>query len=609
MEKTIAQIRESLKKVKAPVKDIFFLDMEAAYSEAVKQNEIIGVDGKSRLQYCYYDGLLTDITLTNFINISSDNFVEAFSHNHLPIPQLIAISQDGEVIFNDMPVDIIDEIEQYRAQRNVSQYIHQDTYFVDPLLALNVAKQRNRVYCGHPTIDGLQVCYYRGELPDCDIENLFHVELEMFQDFFTVSRLRLPEFIDMPNELEDELKQAVKEDVAQLIKAVQSQRYSLTRQLAIHASNLKPFADMTRPLRVLFATSRLTTVMQYASLNVAKVFEKKGYEILFYIDDETMGYNPVDYMSQYIEFNPDIVFTINHVNHVSNFNDRFLNDDVVNIIWWQDPMPLIKKHQPIAWRDKDYNFSISPVLDDHLKQCGANEIIRQQFVIDDEVFNTDGAGEREDKVVFVGSSYGLSVKLDDVEQQNIIAQLLDILKSSGRCGQDEIQHLAETSKLSYDFIFWSIWHYVIRDYSVRWLCENTAIPVEIYGRYWDNDPVVKNYYKGELAHGADVAAVYKKAKYALVSHPFEINSQRLAEVAACGCIPIVYDCRDIAEKPHWDDYCLFFKNQDDLNKILASRAVPKKSPNIIAESFTYQHAVESFIKHAGIANILSGLGA
>jgi len=72
-----------------------------------------------------------------------------------------------------MPADVIDEIKQYRSKYRVVESIHFDTYFVDPLLALNVAKQKNRVYCEHPTIDGLQLCYYRGELPEHGIKTWF----------------------------------------------------------------------------------------------------------------------------------------------------------------------------------------------------------------------------------------------------------------------------------------------------------------------------------------------------------------------------------------------------------------------------------------------------
>jgi hypothetical protein len=632
------------------VKDIFFLNIEDAYSEAVKQNKIAddkaagspicmaqppdrvrGMDalhdkGGERLQYCYYDGPLTDIVLNNFIQVPVDSFVEFFSHNHLPIPQIIAISQDGVVHFNEMPVDVIEEINIKRRERDdiinevknqlsdkkLSDFLDRDVYFVDPLLALNEAKQKNRVYCGHPTIDGLQVCYYRGELPLHGIENLVHVELTDLVDFFIVSRLRLPEKLEMPNDLEEELKAAVQEDFANALDAIQKKRQAVTLQLAQKAKALKPVVVEGEPIRVFIPGNRLTTVMQYSSQGVAEAFEKRGCQVLFYIEANAMETsNVVDLLNRYIDFNPHVTFHVNHLNNV------FLHDDVINIIWWQDLMPQIKNHQLLNWRKNDFNFSISPIFDPHLEQCGAETVERQHFVIDEDIFYSDDEQLRQQKIIFVGSSYLPVVNLASDQQQQVIAELVEILNRGGCFDEQTVASIAARSPFSYEFVFWRLLHYVIRDYSVKWLCQNSTLPVEIYGRYWDQDPLVAPFYRGELQHGVEVADAYRSAAYAIVSHPFEINSQRLVEVAACGCIPVVYDCRDIAEKPHWDDFCLFFKTAEDLKNIIArdgvyagnlpgagsaieNRSLPAKSPLLPAQNFTYKAAVDHFIEQSAI---------
>lgn len=609
------------------VGDLFFLNIEAAYAEALKMNPIIDDQGHSRLQYCYYDGPLTDITLENFIRISTNDFVGEFAKNKLPIPTVIVIGEGAELQKSPLPADIIEEIVKLRESDvvlearklqhhlsslpfeldeayaeledvNLGKYHWRDSYYIDPLLALNIAKQKNRVYCGHPTIDGLQICYYMGELPEHNIPNLIHLELADFLDFFTFGLYRLPEYLDMPVELEAELKSVVEADVAYLVSQVKHIRRQLTHQLIGNGKALKPVFVKDRPLRIFIPTSRLTTVVQYSSYYIAQEFKRQGYEVLFYIEEnDMMGFNSVDYMARYIDFNPHIIFNINKP------NNSFLHDDVINIVWWQDPMPVIVKHEDLNCRANDFNFSVSPVLDEHLEKCAVSNIIRQHFVIDESVFNNNNLPERADKVVFVGSSYGLAVDAQQLEQQKIISKLLEDLTGSRSISYAKIRELAHEFEVNYEFVFWKIWHYVVRDYSVKWLCRTANIPVEIYGRYWDNDPEVKQYYHGELAHGADVANIYKSAKYAVVSHPFEINSQRLVEVAACGCIPVVYDCRDIAEQPHWDDYCLFFKNQEDLRRIFATGATPKLNPKMLAENFTCKHAVDNFVNHSGIKEL------
>ncbi|MGZ4953910.1 MAG: glycosyltransferase family protein, partial [Methylobacter sp.] len=581
------------------VKDIFFLNIEDAYSEALKQNKIVDQQGE-RLQYCYYDGLLTDIVLDNFIQVPADDFVKFFSHNRLPIPQVIAISQDGVVHFNEMPADVIDEIKQYRSKYRVVESIHFDTYFVDPLLALNVAKQKNRVYCEHPTIDGLQLCYYRGELPEHGIKNLVHVELHDFVDFFILSKLRLPEMVEIPGELEEELKLSVREDMAKARDDIIKKRTALIQQLTQKAKAQKPVVVDGEPMRIAILSSRLTTVMQYCSRGVAKAFEKRGWQVLFHIEANDMEINNhIDRLSKFIDFNPHAVFCVNAL-----FN-TFFHDDVINIIWWQDPMPQIESQELLNWRQNDFNFSVSPIFDQYLKQCGAETVERQHFVVDEDLFYVDTQQQRQQNIVFVGTSYRSKVDYDDAQQQQAIAELAAILNRGGCFDQQTVTSIADRSSLTYEFVFWKLLFYVIRDYSVKWLCQNSTLPVEIYGRYWDQDPVVTPFFRGELPHGVEVAKVYRLATYAIVSHAFEINSQRLAEVAACGCIPVVYDCRDVAEPPHWDEYCLFFKTEEDLKNIINNRLMPSKSPILLAQHFTYDAAVDYFIEKSAIKTLIT----
>lgn len=597
------------------IKDIYFLNIEDAYAQAAKQQLIVDDQCRERLQYCYYDGPLTDITLENFIQVDQDRFVEFFSHNHLPLPQLLGLSQADQVIYNDMPADILAEIQQQRAGYKISEYIHFDSYFVDPLKALNVAKQHNRIACGHPTIDGLQICYYRGELPEHSIANLVHLELHEFEAFFIRSRLRIPENLDVPEELEDEVKAAVREDINQLIGEVKRRRNALSQQLLVKAKAMQPGTLSGPKPRLFVPSSRLTTVMQYSSQGMAKAFAALGWEVLFYIECNDMeGSNMIDMLEKYISFAPHACF------YVNSLNTGFMHDDVVNMVWWQDLMPQLKRRQPLNWRSNDFNFSISPLFDDYLRDCQAPAIERLHFVIDEQVFHNCTTTHRDDKIVFVGSSYLRVTNVDSPQQQQAIEQLLAVMRKGGCFDQQTVAAIAENTGLDDEFVFWKLLHFVIRDHAVKWLCaaqgcasvaggrmpEATAeseLPVDVYGRYWNEAQDVAPFFRGELAHGEEVAAVYRSARYALVCHPFEINSQRLAEVAACGCIPVVYDCRDVAEGPYWEDYCLFFKTAADLKHILQQRLQPKLPPEGLAEGFTYRAAAQKVIEHCNLGQL------
>ena len=117
--------------------------------------------------------------------------------------------------------------------------------------------------------------------------------------------------------------------------------------------------------------------------------------------------------------------------------------------------------------------------------------------------------------------------------------------------------------------------------------------MEVYGPGWEDNDSVKPFYKGITSHGKELADIYRAARYALVVHPFELNSQRLAEVSACGTIPIVYDCRHSSVQPHWENDLLFYSSIEGLKDILESGGgspVPQ-----IAEYYSYENFARRII--------------
>lgn len=158
----------------------------------------------------------------------------------------------------------------------------------------------------------------------------------------------------------------------------------------------------------------------------------------------------------------------------------------------------------------------------------------------------------------------------------------------------QLDRFAKDSVFSQKEILFFLWAYVVRDMSVRWLCLLSAeIEVEVYGRYWEHDDMVRPFFKGALPHGAAVATLYNETTYALVPHMFDLQSQRLIEAAACGAIPIVYDCRYRAEKPHWDDHCLWYRRQEELQDCLTKRTL--KPPRHLCQGRTFTDFAQRII--------------
>ncbi|MEO5341409.1 MAG: tetratricopeptide repeat protein [Magnetococcus sp. MYC-9] len=456
------------------------------------------------------------------------------------------------------------------------------TFFLDRHNALATARQALRV----PetiAVSGLQICYYltapgateeKSERP----ANAIPVPLEPhgFEAFFLTSRLSAPTRIDFDPAKADE-RQLAQYIVTHLYNA-RLARLQAIQQWSAQCRQTPPHGIPGQPWRVYVATSRKTTVMQYNARDLAQGFRQQECEVLFVVESDDResldGYHRV---REQAAFNPHIVVNINHLN-----NDH-LHPEVFNITWWQDRMEALTAGRPLPWRERDLIYAIDQKLDPFLYRCAAPQVVRQGFCYDDALFRNHGQVRRE-KVVVVASSYR------NLPSHPQTATLLAILQERFATGEpltdEELDRLAATHAYPREELFWHLWHYVVRDQSVRWLCGLAEqIEVEVYGRYWEGDAVVRPFFKGEVPHGAAVAAIYNEARYALVPHPFDLQSQRLMEVAACGAIPIVYDCRHRAEPPHWDDHCLWFRTEAELRACVTR--TPPQPPHALCQGRSY----------------------
>ena len=575
------------------IEDTYFLDREMALQTALQKNQVLLVNGKQCTQVCYYDGDFIDNAPLNLIHVPVNTFTSFFSKNLLTIPTKIVCQQDVdenaraeiESAFTQMVNDIT-KVRQEQLKQWQEYPPHQDAYFLDNRVAYQTAVQQNRVFLNHPTKTGLQVCYYDGELVTNGPENLIHVPAEHLYDYLSNCRTRIPSRIVFPAATSETDFQAGALAFQDLITQVKLNRANMVDEFKQAAINAEPAFDSNGTFRLFFLTDHRTQVLQYACKNLAKALEKLGHDTFISIEQNDMELmDSAWHLNAFLDFKPNVVISINHS------NNTWQHQDVFCISWWQDAMPEITKHQPIDWRERDIVLSATASLDEHLHACGAKQVLREHFCINPDIFHTNYTVERANKVVFVGSSYSVSFvnrcrsAANPQQWLRVAQQLIQYLNNGELITEEILQALAKAHQVDYHSIYWYIFPYAVREASIEWICENSPIPVEVYGRHWADNEKVAPYYKGELPHGEAVAEVYNSAKYAIISHPFDVNSQRLAEAAACGCIPVVYDCRHFAEPPHWDDECLFFSSREQLHAQLDQK--PKSNPVKIGETFTY----------------------
>jgi len=436
-----------------------------------------------------------------------------------------------------------------------------DTYFLDSKQALKESKENNRVDCTS-AVTGTQICYYLGEKIKKAPKNCINVPVENIYLFFRDSSYRIPTKISYDNTQANQEKQKVLSEKITLIiqKSILDQKKLILEYKDKIQNNRPSFKD--KKWRVFIPSSKLTTAMQHISRHLGNTFKKMGYDVMLFIEENDMQYcSQLAQLRAHHKFNPHITVNLNH------FNNNYLHKKVFNIVWMQDPMQsIIDPSSNIKVRKRDIIYSVAVPIDYALRNKNI-PFQRQNFVINSSIYKKIPNIRREKKIVFVGSSYLPNLHKDTPKE--LFNDIYHIFINGFDFDESKIKQLAIKYNLDFIYVIIRVINFVIRDYSVLELCRlNTDYKIEIYGWGWEVYPDIKPYFKGALKYGKDIAKVFNSATYSLSPHSSSIIQQRVLEAAACGCIPIVYDCKSIEPPPFYDKNLIYYKDLNTLKKIL-----------------------------------------
>lgn len=468
----------------------------------------------------------------------------------------------------------------------------QHTFFMDPARAVQMARQGNLL---QETIQatGLQVCYYAGEpVPDAP-PNLIPVPVdpEEAEKFFCLTTLTLPVEIDFDPTIPSE--RLAGSQFAALMNRVAVARGREIERLVQRCRETRPVFVPGQPLRVYLPASRHSDVPMYHARDLAEGFRKQGCEVLYYVESnkmETFDYH--HWLQAQVTFNPHITVDINNR---FDFGSQFSfqsHPDLFRMIWVQDPSPPIMAGNPLPWRARDLVYASNAEWEPHLYRCGVQRVRRQHFCYEEDIFKDFGL-QREREIVLVASSHTFIFgQFPGCEP--LLARMEAMFEAGEPITEADLDQFAAQYPYSRADIFLFLWAYVVRNVSARWLCElSNEIPVVVYGHRWADNPVVSPFYKGILPHGPAVAEVYNRARYVFVP-THAPHSQRLVEAAACGAIPIAYDCRYRSEPPYWDDQCLWYRTKADLRACLTQ--TPQLPPVTLCQGRRYEDFAKNILQ-------------
>jgi len=448
---------------------------------------------------------------------------------------------------------------------------YQDTYFLHYDEAYKIAQQQNKMHEG----DGLQVCYYDGQYHESDLVNLVHLPIENMIEYLSMGIYRLPTTLSFNGtDFSHEVQNQILMNFQTCIQKAAAIRNELSNYYIQELQNKK--LNFNEPLRFFFMGHVNTLTMQHVSKNLSNALEKIGCEVYYQLD---YGCHDNNSLKELFEFNPHVTFNINHL------NNQYISDEVFNFIWFQDFMPiLLNKYVPLNLRKRDIVLSLYKDIDILLERKNVS-FIRQHFCAAEDLFYEDGSIERENKIVFIG--HRANSDLDDVSE-DLLQEAREFFEKSEILDMEKVFDVAKRYLLDPFYVYTIIFPIVIRELAIEWMCEVSPIPVEVYGDdAWLDHPVIGKHLKRRLSYGDEIREVYNSAKYVLVSQPKYLRNQRLFEGVACGCIPVVYDCRPYEDPPHYDDEILYFNSKEQMRIILEEVKETKENPKNILNNNRY----------------------
>ncbi|MBF0436079.1 MAG: tetratricopeptide repeat protein [Magnetococcales bacterium] len=487
----------------------------------------------------------------------------------------------------------------YLLTQSLIDYTHSshDTLFFDSSRALEVARQRNTFTYSGVLVKCIQTCFYFGKsLPDAPF-NLVAIPEDVNEAalFFITTDYRIPGIIDFDPSLPEQREFA--RESSQWLDTFTEFRIKYAHKLASLVSKQSIVFKEDEPLRILLTSSIYTLVMQYCSKYLARAFEKLGHLVNFVIEkDCTRSIPPCLLVNEYYNFKPHIVIVINHS------SPSFLPANTFCITWWQDGMNELINPGIINWRPRDIVLSAFPQYDYYLQKKGVKSPIRQRLCVDTDLFFPATPFESRRKVTFIGSSGHHMVDFNNKNHVYTFDILVERMEAGAFFSTDYIekiyQELPEKLRSDIAFEFFNSWllYNVIREKSVEWMCEvgsELGLEVEVYGRYWEHNPIIRPYFKGELPHGKEIAKIYNQSRFALEATPGTVYSQRVGEICACATIPVVYDSRGNSEAFSFEDRLLFFKNRAELKACLQQKQAIDVLP--IAQAYTYDSMAQSIV--------------
>lgn len=443
-----------------------------------------------------------------------------------------------------------------------------DTYFINARRAFKIAKQNNQVslYNGY----GTQICYYYGTKLQKDLPNLIHLPIDTIKHFFQNNNLRKPEYIDFIDSEytdQDNLQEKVKDIMAKIFEELNHEEEKINTQLLEKLQRLKkiPIKEkltfiiiVSRTLHenYTFARKLLKSIKSFNHKAVLLTEEGNRKSLIYHIQTKHV-------YEKIVEIKPNSIILIN------DLKTNFLPDSISQISIVKGFISILNKITEKDIRKNDIiltsNFFVQKkLLKNNIKSRYIPPINQNKITI-----------KQKTEHLLIHESY-----FDLSQEYLVLKPMIKRLETYAKKNtltikyiQKEMKKTAYPNTDDYELMVF-IYSQLLTQITLKNI-DSKNLNIKLLGYNWEKYEHCQ--IKQINPTSSKIKDMYQTSKYILhISH--SIIDNRLLKILASGAIPVIYDNRyqDNYYNKTFDNYCLFFKTEQELNEILNKKLIPKK---------------------------------
>jgi len=361
-------------------------------------------------------------------------------------------------------------------------------------------------------------------------------------------------------------------------------------------------------VRVLFVTSRFTTVLQYCIRDCLAAARELGYVCDLLIERSDLHRMfPGSWWRKIAAFKPDIIFQIDHFGWEYGVPEGFLY-----VTWVQDPLPhIFSKDAAEKLRPNDLILAMTKTFREKLAALGypGKKILHQPMAVNPEIYYPrdvmpeeraryaadityiSHVGDPEGRLIRFAAEYtsqfadaGLREKFVcllrvayEITRKRIEQGLpaftdrdykLILEEAAGLVGI----HFDVPDSFACEFGHW-VGNPLHRSIPLTWLSAS-GYALKLWGNEWDRNRWLKKYAMGLARNGEELAKILSCSKITLglqhqtTMHPRALEAMACGSLYICKHLPPEYDYDNLRQYfTEGEDFICFYNREDLLRKV------------------------------------------